>query len=145
MKLVAAAALAFTSTSFAPVDMVDTVVVPKQLLPYTSRGCIEVGPDTSRRDDFYGTHREGARSQGSVLMIVKEALPRMRACGASHGVTEDVHVEWAIDEHGAVQGAHALANHATTPVGVCVADVVSSLSFAEGQAVPRVTFPIRMR
>lgn len=152
MKLVAAAALALSSASFAPVEAVEAAPVAsatssssKWRAEMTRTGCINDDGWHSRRDDLRGPSGDGARSQCTALAIVKNAMPLIRDCGRQHGVTDEVKLEWAIDDHGAVRGAHAVENHAGTPVGTCVERVISSLSFGEGQPVPRVTFPCRMR
>jgi predicted Zn finger-like uncharacterized protein len=83
--------------------------------------------------------------KSDILSVVKEALPKVKACGQKHGATGTIKMTWTIAKNGRPQNVSvADTNYGGTPVGACVTQVVQGLKFPaySGTAPPPVSIPL---
>jgi hypothetical protein len=86
--------------------------------------------------------------KGDILPVVRDNLPKVKACGAKSGATGTVKMSWKIGKDGKpTDVAIADAKWGGTPVGNCVVGVVKAMRFPaySGKAPPPVSIPLPLQ
>ncbi len=86
--------------------------------------------------------------KSDILPIVRDALPKVKACGAKFKATGSVKMSWKIDKGGKPQDvAVADPKFGGTPVGACVTAVVKGMKFPaySGKSPPPVSIPLPLQ
>ena len=83
-----------------------------------------------------------------ILPVVRDALPKVKACGAKFKQTGSIKMSWKIDKSGKPQDvAVADPTFGGTPVGACVTAVVKAMKFPaySGKAPAPVSIPLPLQ
>ena len=83
-----------------------------------------------------------------ILPVVRDALPKVKACGAKFKQTGSIKMSWKIDKSGKPQDvAVADLTFGGTPVGACVTAVVKAMKFPaySGKAPAPVSIPLPLQ
>jgi predicted Zn finger-like uncharacterized protein len=86
--------------------------------------------------------------KSDILAVVKDALPKVRACGSKNNATGTIKMTWKIAKTGRPTDVTVGdSKYGGTPVGACVTKVVQAMRFPPytGAAPPPVSIPLPLK
>jgi hypothetical protein len=86
--------------------------------------------------------------KSDILPVVRDSLPKVKACGAKNKATGAIKMSWKINKSGKPEDvAVADPKFGGTPVGACVTGVVKAMKFPSysGKAPPPVSIPLPLQ